>query len=226
MSNTPAHVINITELLRDGRHFAEVRGDRVHVIDSLTGNTYVAYKDPQDGTVPNRFVEHVSPTGVKVWIEEGAGSELSNTRAEVAFSPHIISVISQKIAEGGALTRICTEDGMPRYAQLRQWARTYTWIDEELDRARRDRAEALRDKALMEAENAVSKDPIDAHSLRVDTYKWGASVDHEKYNPKTKVEATVNTPTQIVVFTGIDRTPQVREVGEIPPGVQEHEDEK
>lgn len=104
---------------------------------------------------------------------------------------------------------------MPRYAQLRMWAKAHPWIDQELDRARRDRAESLRDKAVETAETATARDPVDAASLKVDTYKWAAGVDHEKYNPKTKVEASINTPTQIVVFTGIDRT-QPRDVTQIP----------
>ena len=234
MSNTPAHTLNITELLRDGRHFAEKRGDRVHIVDSLTGNTHVLFTDAQDGKQPTKFLEYVAPNGVKTWIEEGVELAVTGGRMVVAFSPQIISIICQKIAEGAAITEICKEEGMPRYAQLRLWARQHPWIDKEFDQARRDRAETMRDKALTTAETAVAKDPGFAASLKIDTYKWAAGVDHEKYNPKTKVEATLNTPTQIVVFTGIDRTAQEREVravegsstaeGTIPTVLQKYEE--
>lgn len=223
MSNTPAPSVNITELLRDGRHFAEKRGDRIHIVDSLTGNTYVAYGDSRDGHIPTRFVEHTLPTGVKIWIEEGIEPVPSTSGRHLAFSPHIIDLLCQRVAQGEAVTEICQTEGMPKYAQLRQWARIHTWIDQELERARRDRAESLRDKALRVALDSVSKDPVDADKLKVDTLKWTAGVDHEKYNPKTKVEATVSTPTMIVVQTGIDRTP-VREVQGIPQELQKYDE--
>lgn len=225
MSYSPTPAVNITDLLRDGRHFAEKRGDRIYVIDSITGNTIVAYADNNSHNLPTRFVEQMTPTGVKVWVEADANLEINGGREKVAFSPHIISIICQKVAEGSGITKVCEQDGMPDYAQLRQWARLHPWIDQELDRARRDRAESLRDRAVGVAEDAVSsKDPVLADNLRVDTYKWAAGVDHERYNPKTKVEATLNTPTQIVVFTGIQRDVTPVETNTIPEELQKYEE--
>lgn len=107
---------------------------------------------------------------------------------------------------------------MPSYPTLRAWAKQHPWIDEHLNQARRDRAETLRDKAVFTAETSESKDPIDSAALKVDTYKWAAGVDNEKYNPKTKVEATISTPTQIVVYTGIDRSEREVSGSNIPQG--------
>lgn len=118
---------------------------------------------------------------------------------------------------------------MPTYAQLRLWARTHPWIDEELERARRDRAETMRDNALDSALEATDKNNAPAQALKTDTYRWLAGIDNEKYNPKTKVEATVNTPTQVIVYTGIDRTVSEirhgseREATTIPPELQTYE---
>ena len=215
MSNAPAPVLNITEMLKDGRHFSERHGDTVHIIDSLTGDKYITRASTKEVLTPGVLELTVLPDGRKVWSESGIDVKTVGGRATLAFSPTIISEMAQRIAEGAGITALCKEPNMPTYAQLRLWARTYPWIDVEFEKARRDRAETFRDKAVKEAEDAVSKDPIDGHALRVDTYKWSASMDHERYNPKTKVEATINTPTQIVVYTGIDRS-QPREVTEIP----------
>lgn len=223
MSTTPAHSLNLTDLLKDGRHFAERHGDKVHIIDSLTGNRYVTYASSSGPIIHGQMVETVLPTGVKVWTEVGIEANTVGGRPTLAFSPVIISEICQKIAEGGALTKICKLSNMPTYAQLRLWARSHPWIDEALNQARRDRAETMRDLALEAALEATDKNNAPAQALKTETYKWSASVDHEKYNPKTKVEATINTPTVIQVITGIDRTP-VREVEEIPLELRQYED--
>lgn len=81
----------------------------------------------------------------------------------------------------------------------------------------------MRDNALEEALKARDKNDAPAQALKTETYKWAAGTDHEKYNPKTKVEATLNTPTVIQVITGIDRTP-VREVQEIPKELQKYDE--
>lgn len=115
---------------------------------------------------------------------------------------------------------------MPSYTTFCRWRREHPWIEEHIERARRDRAEHYRDKVLLEAEIATSsKDPINATNTKIDAYKWAAGIDKpEVYSPKAKLEATVNVPTQIIVATGIDRSrpvdvhvPPQEDVQEIPP---------
>ena len=214
--------LDILELLKDGRHFAEKRGDRIHIVDSLTGNSIIMYADPQTAKLPTALVESSLPNGATVWIEEGLNPHPQGGQREIAYSPVIVHLICQQIVEGAGITSICNQPGFPKYNVLRKWAHQHPWIDEHLNQARRDRAETLRDKAVQTAEEAESRDPIDKASLQVDTYKWAAGVDNEKYNPKTKVEATINTPTQIVVYTGIDRT-EARDVTAIPKELQKYD---
>lgn len=214
--------VDITGLLRDGRHFAERHGDMVHIIDSITGNTLVVYASNLSSGVPGHLIEHVRADGTKVWIEKDSSPGLTGGTPVVPYSPHLISLMCQRIAEGAAVTKLCQQPGFPSYAQLRLWARVHPWIDEELDRARRDRAETMRDNALEEALKARDKNDAPAQALKTETYKWAAGTDHEKYNPKTKVEATLNTPTQIIVHTGIQRdvTPTP---GLIPQELQQYD---
>lgn len=209
VNNLQSKQVDILELLKDGRHFAEKRGDRVHIIDSLTGNSIVMYVDTRTGGIPTQFVETGLPNGATAWIQEGI-NPLALGRREIVYSPVIIDLLCQRIAEGASLTAVCKEEGMPTYSVLCQWRRHHPEIDASLSHARRDRAEFLRDEALLEAKQAEGRDPISGAQLRVDTYKWAAGVDDGKYSPKAKVEATINNPTQIVVYTGIDRA--VRDV--------------
>lgn len=205
--------LNILELLKDGRHFAEKRGEMVHVIDSLTGNTLALFADPRTGGVPRTFDKVTLESGAVVWTQTGVNPVMAG-RKEIAYSPMIVDLICQRIAEGGSLTRICQEDGFPSYNVLCRWRRQHPHIDEQLALARRDRAEYLRDEAVAEALGAEGRDPISGSQLRVDTFKWAAGVDDGKYSPKAKVEATINTPTQIIVHTGIDRGPAEKDVTE------------
>lgn len=205
----PTDTINILDLLKDGRHFAERRGNMVHVIDSLSGNSIVVYASDHINSTPTDLIKVDTPKGTH-WIQRGVNPALMAV-PEVTYSPLIIDLICQKIAEGGNLTSICREPDMPSYNLLCRWKRHNPEIEEALNSARRDRAEFHRDAAMEEARLAQSRDPLGAAQLRVDAHKWAASVDHEKYNPKTKVEATISAPTQIVVYTGIDRAPE-REV--------------
>jgi len=187
----------------------------IETIDIRTGAVLSVQRNPYptlEQAPP--MVPYVLPTGETILVQKGLDlGLLANTRAE-PFSQVLVDLVCQKISEGGSLTNICKEDGMPRYTTICRWRRAHPHVSEQLEQSRKDRAEYLRDMALQEAEGAESRDPIGAHSLRVDTYKWAAGVDESKYSPKAKIEASINTPTQIIISTGINREP--REVTNAP----------
>lgn len=203
MSLELAETLDLNTLLNDGRHFSEKRGGLIHIIDSLTGNTVAAF--PTGGNLPQVLKPSTLPNGTIVFTPLGANIVSGGVR-EITFNPVIIDLICQQIVEGRGLTEVCKQPDMPSYNVLMQWRRKHDWIDEHLNRARQDRAEQFRDKAIAEADSAESRDPGTAHALRVETYKWAAGVDSSRYSPKSKVEATVNMPMQIIVHTGIDRS--------------------
>lgn len=209
MAHLPSKEIDILELLRDGRHFSEKRGDMIHIIDSLTGNTVVLYTDSRTAHVPTTLVEASLPSGVTVWTQTGV-NPIAAMRKEIVYNPITIDLICQKIAEGGSLTRICQEEGMPSYNTLCRWRRAHPEIGVALDTARKDRAEALRDKVISQAEMTMmnkenTRDEVAALGVLLDATKWTTGVDNEKYNPKAKVEANISMPTVIQVVTGIVR---------------------
>lgn len=203
----PTPNLNILELLRAGTHFAEKRGDRTHVIDCKTGETFILYSNNTTG-MPTNLELVVLADGTKCWIQGPLVESTKHVPAQVSFSPLVIDLMCQRITEGVGLTELCGTEGFPTYTTFCRWRREHTWIEEHLERARRDRAETYRDKIKATAEAAIStKDPINATNLKIDAYKWLASTDKpDTYSPRAKMEATINVPTQINIITGIDRT--------------------
>lgn len=173
----------LDQLLKEPQNFAEHTPTHWRIINSLTGE--VVLEVPK--TPPVRT--------------EGGGSRL-------AYNPAIIDMMCSKIVMGETLADICTTPGFPTYDLLCRWRRTEPWINEALDLARKDRAERYKDLALKEALAAQSAKDAPAQTLKVETYKWSAGVDDPKMSPKAKVDVAINTPTQIVVVTGIDRAPR------------------
>lgn len=140
-------------------------------------------------------------------------------RTDIVYSEEVIDVICGLLVNGESLTKICKMPGMPSYNLFCKWKRIHPHINEQLDNARRDRAEFFRDKLLEEADAAESDDPINAHRLRVEAYKWAAGVDDGKYSPRAKIEATINHPTRIIVHTGINREPLTAQEREALNGI-------
>jgi hypothetical protein len=180
----------------------------LEIVDVKTGKPIAIQRSMEDIATHHRdkLVKHELPDGSTIFLEKGLNPD------HVAYQPRaynvsklVIEVICQKIAEGGSLTKICKQPSMPSYAIFSRWRRENPWIEEMIGKARLDRAEYMRDLALDEAIGA-SEDEVGAHRLRVDTFKWAASIDDAaKYSPKTKVQAEITSPLQIMVSTGIIR---------------------
>lgn len=161
------------------------------------------------------MVEQKLPDGSTVRVQKGVDIGLLASTEHLTYNQVMVDLICQKITEGYSLSKICRMEGFPSYSTISHWRRINQVFNKQLEEAKRDRAEYYRDKVIEEAENAEStKDPINAHALRVEAYKWAAGMDDAKYSPKSKVEATLNTPVQIIVDTGIDRRPIEREVSD------------
>lgn len=167
------------------------------------------------GTGSADLKETVLSTGEVVLVEQGvdvARLNMSLTKPRT-YSVTTMALLCQKVAEGKSITRICSEDPtMPSYATLSRWRRLYPEIDQMLDRAREDRAEFLRDRALEEAMAATDKNDTPAQGLKFEANKWAASVDAPKrYGQKNKVDVAV-AATMLVVDTGINRERPVEEI--------------
>lgn len=202
--------IDLLALIRDGTHFVEPRPPYLHIVEISTGRTVaVQHQDnPGGALVPQQL-----PDGTTMWVPDDH-KPVAYTVRETLYSPLVIDVICEEIANGGNLTDICKKPHMPTYSTLCRWRRKYPEIDPLLDLARRDRAEFLRDKALKEISGDLHPREVEGKRLKTDIYWKAAGVDDSRYSPKAKVEANINMPTQIVVETGIRR--EEREAVQLP----------
>ena len=213
--------ININNLLNDGRHFSRKNSiGALEIVDSITGNLIAILADPLK---PQPLVKRILPNGDEAWVEQHLADHVVQAagRGLMAYAPWIVDVICEKIASGGALTRICDEPGMPSYSVFCRWRRKHPHITEQLEEARRDRAEFHRDQAVEEARKADGDNPIEGPRLRIETHKWAAGVDDARFSPRAKVEATISAPTQIIVHTGIDRTSPGVDAKDVTPKISE-----
>jgi hypothetical protein len=167
------------------------------------------------------FIVKTLPSGNPCWVYDNS-VEIEAIHARTLYNPAVVDLICQRIVDGMSLTDVCRLPNMPTYAVLCRWKRAQPWIEEALEAARRDRAESLRDQAVAEAMLA-DEDNASAQRLKSDMLKWAAGVDHEKYNPKSKVDMTVTAPTQIIVATGIDRTPAEKDITPAIEGINSND---
>lgn len=189
----------------------------IEIVDMYTGNVVAVQRSAFDLFNGHRelMVEYKLPSGEVVYMQKGIDPGLVAHVSNTPYNQIMVDIICQLVTEGHSLSAICKMDGMPTYATVCQWRRQNNHFTKQLEEARRDRAEYYRDKVVAEAEGAEStRDPINANNLRVESYKWAAGMDDARYSPKSKVEATLNTPVQILIDTGIDRRPVEREVSD------------
>jgi hypothetical protein len=105
-----------------------------------------------------------------------------------------------------SLTSICKLPGFPSYATLCRWKKINPGIVAQLDEARRDRAEAMRDK-LYETMEQMDEDNLDSSKARIDALKYLAGVDDKQKYGNAKQELVASGPMQIIINTGINREP-------------------
>lgn len=197
------------QLKEPDRYFWELNSKTGYLekYDAVTGKI-VAIHTRMNAAIPQEDTEEIAlPDGTLVVVEKGVDiSSLNHIFLEKKqYNPIFVDLIAQKIAEGGSLTKICKEPGMPSYATVCRWRRLHPEIEESFRKAREDRAEYLRDLVFDEA-FAADEDNLGAQKLRVDALKWLAGKDDpNKYEAKPdKMQVNV-TPSVIMVQTGISR---------------------
>jgi hypothetical protein len=200
--------VDLLDLIRKGTHYAETRGEFIHILEMHSGRTIAVHNKNDPGAT---LVPRTLPDGTTIWSPQGHNLQYFQ-KPEIQYNPMIVDLICQKIVEGKGITEICGTSekqglpGFPTYSTYSRWRRTHPELMDAINQARLDRAEFLRDKALQEGELA-NEDDIEVRRLRSDLAKWAAGVDDGRFSPKAKVEATFNVPTQIIVHTGINKEP-------------------
>lgn len=166
-----------------------------------------ALKDPnhvQAHTLDEWRVVHIM-TGAVVWSAPRNPIMIHSGKQQWVYQPALVDELCAEIVNGGSLTMLCDGVRFPPYAQFCRWRRNHPEISQQLEEARRDRAESMRDLALVRAMEAQGKNDTPAKQLQVETLKWLSGVDDPKYKQNAKVDVALTAPTQIIVNTGIDR---------------------
>lgn len=175
--------------------------------DTTTGKL-VAVISADNAHNTNKDLEEVRlPNGDLVSVEKGVDKALllQPYYSRKGYSPMIMEALCAEVAAGRSLTDVCHDRGMPCYSTLMRWRRLYPEVEEMLQKARIDRAETLRDKA-METAMASDEDNVASSRLKVDTLKWAAGKDDpNKYEAKPEKMQVNVAPTAILIQTGIDR---------------------
>ena len=179
----------------------------LEVYEEATGKLVAVQSSPDEdlhAARDSRLVERLLPDGSLVLCEATIDPTVLAKFKYKEYSKYVVDLICEKIVEGQSLTKICQLKGYPTYAEFCRWKRQDPEIKKQLEEARRDRAEFLRDKIVDFAENLSERDG-DEIKTKIDTYKYLASVDDKQKFGNQKGEAQVVQPIQIVVNTGIQR---------------------
>lgn len=179
----------------------------LEVVDSESGKLIAIQESPDEGLLRDRrekLVERLMPDGSSVLVESSIDPSKLTKFKFMEYSSYVVDLICQQIVEGESLTDICKKQGFPSYAELCRWKKQVPEIQDQLDQARRDRAEGIRDKAYEEALQ-VDEDSVDSTKLRIDTLKWLAGTDNKERYGNAKAAVEVTQPLQIIVHTGIVR---------------------
>lgn len=197
---------------KDGQTFAYMNDKgQIEVIDVRTGKILAIQTTREELLVkkPEEFVEYTLESGDKVLVEKNVSAPDLSTNRRLPYSPLVVDLICQKIAEGQSLTSVCRNPGFPSYALLCRWRRENPGINDMLNEARRDRAEQIHDRIMDEVvadAQAVTKDDIPGVKLKFDALKWLTQVgDQDRYGQKQQISGKVDVKTAIVVDTGIRR---------------------
>ena len=182
----------------------------LEVFDSETGKLIAIQESPDQALLHERrerLVERVLPDGSTCLVEATIDpAKLLKFKFE-EYSSYVVDLICEKIVEGESLTDICKQRGFPSYATFCRWKKQVPGIQEQIDGARRDRAEYMRDQAYQEA-LSVDEGSVDSTKLRIETIKWLASTDNKERFGNAKAQVELTQPLQIIVNTGIVRTVQ------------------
>lgn len=179
----------------------------LEVYEEATGKLVAVQSSPDEDLISardSRLVERLLPDGSIVLCEATIDPTVLAKFKYKEYSRYVVDLMCEKIVEGMGITEICQLKGYPSYAEFCRWKRQDPEIQKQIDQARRDRAEGLRDKIVKIADNLSERDG-DEIKTKIDTYKYLASVDDKQKFGNQKGEAQVVQPIQIVVNTGIVR---------------------
>lgn len=143
--------------------------------------------------------------GREVWVDKSVN--LDNLElGHWAYSHTLASIICQKIAEGGFITKICRDPNFPPYSVICMWKKQKPEFAAMMAEARRDRAEFMHDEALDIADKvAPERDEIAKAKLQTELRQWSAEKGAPKEYGTPKNEGGGGGSVTLILATGITR---------------------
>lgn len=181
----------------------------LELVDEETGKVIFREKKGPKNKVPltkqgGTFHYVIDNAGRTVWCPKGTNPD-DLPHVVYPYSEVTCSLILEKIASGMLLTQVCRLEGMPPYHVVNKWLLRYPDFKALMKEARLAKGEFYADKAIETAEEA-DEDNVQAHRLKVDTYKWAAEVnDRNTYGKNVKVSGDAEQPVAFMISTGIVR---------------------
>lgn len=179
----------------------------LEVFDEETGRLLAIQETPDEGLLKQRrehLVERLLPNGEAVLVQSSIDPSKLAEFNFMEYSSYVVDLLCEKITEGESLTDICKQPGFPNYATLCRWKKQVPDIQKQIDQARADRAEMMRDQAWQIAKDSKESN-VDSSKLKVQTAQWLAQTDNKEKFGNAKAQVELNQPLQIIVNTGIVR---------------------
>jgi hypothetical protein len=147
-------------------------------------------------------------------LRDITGNLMSSAKRVYRYSPQFAEIICQNIADGKSLTATLKMPGFPKAGIIGQWKAAHPEFAEALEMAKKMRAEIAHDMILdsIKTEGILDKDSVPGAKHKLDKLKYIAEKnDPDTYGQKTKISGDKNAPLQIVVDTGIRRSPEPKD---------------
>jgi hypothetical protein len=123
---------------------------------------------------------------------------------EWRYSEAMGDSILKEVIEGATFSKIAKMKGFPPVVSMYKWMLNHEEFRENIKAARRMRAEMFHDKAIDIADGTTDKDEVLVNKLKIDTYKWAASVNDKETFGHGQATGGGSGVT-IIVNTGIER---------------------
>jgi hypothetical protein len=131
-------------------------------------------------------------------------SPVSPRKHPVAWTPEIEDQITEMYEGGVSLTEIGRTEALPSYPTILRHIKDSESFRKKIEAARTVRALHFEERALEQAESALSKDDVPQARLAFDANVWAAEVnDPMRYGKKTTLTGDPSKPIAFTIVTGV-----------------------
>lgn len=172
-----------------------------------------------------KFKKVRNSLGQLKYVPEGDDATKISSFTEFMYTPEVGENVIALYAEGLSMREIGLKLQIP-LTVIWRWMRKRSHFRVRMHAARATRGFYFEEKAIGAAEEARgdSSEEVQAQRLKVDTYKWAASVNNpDTHGNRTKVVGDPNAPISFIIDTGVRRSAPI-EVESSPAEITKKEE--